>query len=63
MSINMLGGLPLSEFQGPRDDFEQKLAGKKSTTHSAAVSTNRFSLNRPPASGTFMSSRASRPTA
>lgn len=23
----MLGKLPLSEFQGPRDDFEQKLAG------------------------------------
>jgi len=29
MSINMLGGLPLSEIQGPRDDFEQKLAGKE----------------------------------
>ncbi len=28
MSQNMLGSLPLSAIQGPRDDFEQKLAGK-----------------------------------
>jgi len=31
MSNNMLGNLPLSEVQGPRDDFEQKLAGPEGT--------------------------------
>ena len=29
MSINMLGRLPLSEIRGPRDDFEEKLAGEE----------------------------------
>ncbi|MBI4136099.1 MAG: hypothetical protein HY481_00900 [Candidatus Vogelbacteria bacterium] len=29
MFINMLGRLPLSEIQGPRDDFEQKLASEE----------------------------------